>query len=381
MELTRREQPSATPLRVFYFSSFFRKVKIVKCKFPYQTRDAIERLYYKEVLTDFPLYKDFWEEFIGVRVEPSGVALRPYKLNLPAGLEPQRSLIEEIYEHICMIHYGCFCHLASAMHELESVINSKSEQDPQQRHFKHWQAFEASYLHLGAAWQEIKLLWEYICIKLMKLRLVSSKSTMHDDANIIWDYFEGLQTSTIHQKLNDMDAEIIEFRNDIAHFARRVNRLNGNGFEIPKVFQKNVSWTIQSGSLNWITTEDKLESDIHTCEQIFDLTHKHLIAELHSTLNHHQITIDYGSGKIDKVCPKCYWWMEQMSNFTQLGSSSVPSMPQTVASGSLVSVGSSTITHGANNSGLVPTTTSIPKRWQCQNPECKSVVDSPPIIL
>lgn len=348
-----------------------------KCKFPNQTRDAIEILYWESILGNFPTYRDFWEKFIGVRVERIESRLRPYKLILPIALNSKRDLIDDLHEKICMIHYACFCQLASARFELQQLIDSSQILDPHERHFKHWQAFEAGYLHLGAAWQEIKLLWKYICEHFKNLDSSSTKNYP------IREYFKNIDPS-LHTNLAKMQSEIISFRNDIAHFARRVNRPIGNSYEVPLDFAQNASWTKQITTSNWIKTEKKLEEDIVTCEKTFDATHRFLIREFKNALTLHNIRIDYKSGQVDEACPRCKWWMETI--LKDESGSTKGNQPQADSSSSerywvRFSHGSSTATIGS--SSVAPTTFEqaykndgssflmSPKAVKrCRNPKC-----------
>jgi hypothetical protein len=347
-----------------------------KCNFPQQTRDSIEILYHDKVLKHFPLYKKFWETFIGVRVEVAGVKLRPYRLNVPTALKPQENDLNDLHEKICMIHYASFCHLASALSELEELTNSEKIDEPQLRLFKHWQAFEAAYLHLGAAWQEIKILWEYIDIKFRTLSMRTSGN------RAIWNFFDS--NNVTKTKLEDMQKGIIEFRNSIAHFARVVHRNKDRGYEIPTNVGTNLSWTTASNATNWIRTNDKLSKDIVTIEECFDLTHKDLIIEFEKILTTHGIKVDYSSGQQDILCQDCGWWTaEKISVNSSTGyvnvsfdSSSSGSLNVSGLLNPSPSIGSTTVVPPANveanSAPTQPAPNPVPSKKirKCQNPKC-----------
>ena len=119
------------------------------------TKDAIEQLYSHVVLKGFPLYATFWEKFIGVKDKSVRGFLRPYGLKIPAVLRSEKKEINNIYLEITYIHYTLFCHLAGAHYQIDELKKSLQDICSKQRHFKHWEAFENIYFHLGVVMNQL----------------------------------------------------------------------------------------------------------------------------------------------------------------------------------------------------------------------------------
>lgn len=92
-------------------------------KFPEMTEDRIERLFAPKILADFPYYAEFWQKFIGVRLEPPRDRFLPYRLEMPNTL-PDSCKVLHCYEKVSMRHYSQFCDLAGAHYQLEQALQA-----------------------------------------------------------------------------------------------------------------------------------------------------------------------------------------------------------------------------------------------------------------
>lgn len=337
----------------------------MKCIFPHQTRDSVERLWSEQILKHFPRYGEFWQEFIGVRIDPKGGYLQSYELDLSKIAAPKRDEVKRINELLCMTHYSCFCHLAGAHQVHSELIDALRNPDPEARHFKHWQAFEAGYLHLGAAWQEMKALWECVLAKLTNL------NESREESGAIWRFFSGHGYAITKGNIDKMQKEVIDFRNDVAHYARSATQLTGGKYTVPKDNPGPTVWSQQLIIKDWEDTATKLEKAILMCEEVFNETHSHLSSYLNTVLKNHSISVDHSSGHVDVTCQLCGWWSAPIAaDGSTLDSRNMP------ASGS---AGSSVLNVAVSDpaaSGLVPMTsppTSISSNqiYRCTNRKCR----------
>ena len=118
-------------------------------------------MYGREILRFFLGSGEFWSKFIGVKVRRG--LLLPYGLRIPSRMSGDRPSqgCRAGYEDLSMAHYSLFCHLAGAhfpVQELRALsllpIASKTSR------FRHWEAFESVYLHLGICFNEFSHLWK-----------------------------------------------------------------------------------------------------------------------------------------------------------------------------------------------------------------------------
>ncbi|MFH0989742.1 MAG: hypothetical protein V1799_06975 [bacterium] len=274
----------------------------MRCKFPNQTRDVTEQLFYKQILEHFPLYSVFWESYIGVRIKKSTGYLLPYAINHKFNNMKKAEEVSRIHELICMAHYSCFCQLAASHRLYSYLVDSIKIKDVRERHFIHWQLFESAFLHLGVAWQELILLWHSI---LMKLDSLDENIKISTPAyKVIWNRVPRELQVMIDQMWN----EILAFRNDIAHFSRFASQKVAQKYLVPKSYPGKIVWSQQHIVRDWEETTIKLDRGITFCEDVFNETHKYLILELSKILKRHEVEIDYSSGQDDILCPKCSWW-------------------------------------------------------------------------
>ncbi|MCX6143023.1 MAG: hypothetical protein NTZ35_07370 [Ignavibacteriales bacterium] len=339
--------------------------------FPQQTRDAVEMLFHDLILVEFGSYKDFWEEFIGVQIK--GGFLKPYGLKHAQLSPPQSNFADTIYERICMAHYGIFCQLASVHNLVVELDETKKIVDEKERHCAHWQKFECAYLCLGAAWQEVKKLWELVIFNLENLDDTKEKR------EAIGDFFRrrGTGPNTLHAQLQTMQDTIIGFRNEIAHVSRYASRANGKTYEIPLNYRPKLTWTQQHSATSWVSTTSRLQTDLSNVEKLFQLVHRILIGELRRVFAKYQINIDYASGEQDTFCSQCGWWLDFNNNTLNASTGPFNMSPalagQTLASSSLPSQATTPPNPSPLGSGIINVTNypQIPvAAGKCANPRC-----------
>ena len=124
------------------------------------TKDLVEQLYGEQVSKNLPNYGAFWVKFIG---DPKKDVPMPYGLNFSkASHGTNIAQINPNYEELCMAHYSLFCHLSGAHFQLELLKESLGLPESNTRSFKHWEAFETGYIHLGSAFYQMYHLWGLI---------------------------------------------------------------------------------------------------------------------------------------------------------------------------------------------------------------------------
>jgi hypothetical protein len=353
----------------------------LRCAFPNQTRDSVEILFHDKILIDFPSYGTFWEEFIGIRLD-SGL-LKPYTLNLTHLTSSKHNVAMILHERISMAHYSIFCQLASAHRLLEELCNCKTIQNEKELHFKHWQILECAYLCIGTAWQEVIILWDFIFDNFKRLEEEKDKNRKIPSIKI---YFNPPKAASPHPavwiQLQNMQKNIINFRNEIAHVSRSFSKRSGKEFKIPTNFQSGQTWNQQQlTATSWILTSTKLENDLIEIEKTFEATHLILINEFKKILKSKNISIDYSTGQQDVLCSNCHWWTDLDESPYTMSSGSIPSTPDASSAFTTslsVSIGSNTMEHyDTLASGLSSPIPSIPNSVHitriCQNPKCGKV--------
>ncbi len=341
---------------------------IVPCKFPFQTRDLIEKYHHKEILINFPQYAEFWSKFIGVKEANINNILSSYDLISVGSVSPNLPSFQKIHQEICMSHYSVFCNLATAHFNLTELSNLDSS-DRDTYYFAHWRLFESAYMHLGAAWQEIKRIWDLLLVEFDQYPtpLPPKKS-----ANEI---FKIINKSSLKKRYNIHVEPIINFRDIIAHYFRvpsHYDEVQGKTF-VPEKVNKQLLWSdLRSFSGSMIETGKKLKNDITTFESFINSTHVLLIGEFERVLKKHSLMIDYSSGKSDVVCIYCKWYKEEIKIPSKTDtdiSSSALTRAATPVSGNVAPIASTT---------TIPKTTEysstescfVPKIFKCRNPEC-----------
>lgn len=133
---------------------------MAQLRFPADTADEIEKLWWPVIGSSFPYYGTFWETFIGLRDRTK--PFRPYGLVIPPQLPvADATSIQKAYTEVAEAHYSEFCELAGAHYQLEEADNSYAIAGPE-RLFHFLEAFNGFYDHLGTARNMGFRLWDEV---------------------------------------------------------------------------------------------------------------------------------------------------------------------------------------------------------------------------
>ncbi|MDI6903002.1 MAG: hypothetical protein QMC77_04625 [Methanocellales archaeon] len=261
------------------------------------TRDVIEQLYGPVIVQHFPNYGVFWSKFIGVRDDVED-RLVPYGLNLSNVPGENSEEIERCYQELCMAHYTLFCHLAGTHFQITQLENSTKLVDKKERYFRHWEAFELCYLHLGIVFNEIYHLWGLVFLmekrgnvkRAENGRIYGSEKELGEYLNQI-----GQKGESLHKQIEKLREDVIILRNNITHFARGLHKLvpRGSGYAIPLKIIKNMLWVNKSKTTEWRLTDFKIKQDIENVETLLNNLHELLIQEFDYFRNQQKIGIRY----------------------------------------------------------------------------------------
>lgn len=256
-------------------------------RFPQDTSDPIEQVYSGEISQLFPNYGTFWQKFIGVKTHPNFPGrIFPYGLQFPAAFGAQeRTRIERAYEETTMAHYTLFCHLAGAHFQIKQLERALGLTNPQTKQIEHWEAFEVTYLHLGITFNEAHHLWNLMAT----MKGTSSSS----GAQLLRELLVTANNPDILRDFEQLETDIKDRRNNVTHYARGASRIYDGRIYIPLRQQRNVPWTTELESREWIETLPKAKADLKNVEKIINAVHEHLIDQFESYYSANNILVDY----------------------------------------------------------------------------------------
>lgn len=247
--------------------------------FPRDTKDSIEKLYGEYILRHFPRYGEFWSKFIGVKVRNGH--LLPYGLRIPCQISNvDRARIRRAYDEICMAHYSMFCHLAGAHFQAQNLRDISSPNSSEANRFRHWEAFESVYLHLGICFNESSYLWKAF-------------SSMQGLAVRKEDAFRAAGKLAALTNLGKVRIRITNRRNNITHYARGANRVFVGKFYVPEHARPNVTWYDELKTKHWWETRKKAALDLENTEDVIDACHEVLINSLATFLSNKRIRVGW----------------------------------------------------------------------------------------
>lgn len=254
-----------------------------------QTKDIVEQSYGSEITKLFPNYSVFWEEFVG---DPRKDAPVAYGLIFPSDIEVQRQkAIEKIYDEICMAHYSLFCHLAGTHFQLENMKRILKLDDFKRKYLEHWETFEVCYFRLGSAFYQMYHLWGLFF--LLRNEVTRDKrGRFHPSVKTkLKDYLENINQNSLCGKIDTLDEEIKNLRDNIVHFSRVASEVHFGEFYIPKMVEPE-AWKKQHETEDWLETSKKIRMDLDETEKLINSIHDFLIREYRDFLATSKIRIN-----------------------------------------------------------------------------------------
>jgi len=263
-------------------------------RFPADTRDAIEKLYAARILSCFPKYAEFWEKLIGLRDSQGG--LRSYGLRMPQTVDRQeRSKIHRAHEEMAMAHYTLFCNLAGARFQKERIQSVAAPTSTSLRWFKHWEAFESIYLHLGIAFYEVYHLWDLLFLLRGQLGRARDGSIKKNPNGFNpWELrervFRDNRKLMIWRAFQHLNNEVTARRNNITHYSRGAFRIITGLIYVPQRIRPNAPWHLEVRTRNYWETRAKAAMDLEKTERAINSTHGLLIKEYEDYFSAQSIT-------------------------------------------------------------------------------------------
>lgn len=254
--------------------------------FVQQTKDIVEQLYGSEITRLFPNYSFFWEEFIG---DPKKDVPIAYGLIFPSDTKNEKQKeMENTYDEICMAHYSLFCHLAGTHFQLENVKRILKLDDFKRRYFEHWETFEACYFHLGSAFYQMYHLWGLI-FQLRNEITRDRRGHFHPSIKSkLKDYLEKNNQNSLCGRIDTLDEEIKNLRDNIVHFSRVAGEIHFGEFYIPKMIEPE-TWKKQHETEDWLETSKKIRMNLEETEKLINSIHDFLIREFRDFMTTNKI--------------------------------------------------------------------------------------------
>src|SRR2546425_11571390 len=123
---------------------------MAQLQFPNDSQDHGEIVFANLNLPRFPLYGQFWTEFIGGKYTHTSGTLVPYQVNFaPHVPEHHKDLLRYLLESIRVAHYTVFVRLVWA-HRVADMLTVHPQTDDEL--FTYLDALERFYVYLGDAW-------------------------------------------------------------------------------------------------------------------------------------------------------------------------------------------------------------------------------------
>ena len=251
------------------------------------TKDMVEQLYGAEIEKNFPNYGVFWIRFVG---DPQKSTPEAYGLDFSKTTKGTNiGEISQDYEELCMAHYSLFCQLSGAHFQLELLESILKLPESNERSFKHWEAFEVGYFHLGSAFYQMYHLWGLIFLR--KGVVTRTNGFFHPSPKKkLEEFLQSKGQKPINDRKDRIDLSITALRDSIVHFSRLASSYQKGEFLIP-IQNKQVVWSKQATD-EFYETSGKLQSDITEAEKIINDIHPFLIQEYEGFLATNKIAVN-----------------------------------------------------------------------------------------
>jgi len=263
-------------------------------KFTVDTRDAIERLWGRRIVSKFPMYADFWESFIGYRRWNKQLPLKWYLYKYPSSItKVEKRKIKDKIEQIFMSHYSIFLELAGANHHLKKMKQSLKVKNNKQKIFLHWEAFNCFFQHLQNIGYQVFRLWRLLG-ELESGKAMNARNSLLIYLGRVRKKYLYLQFDKFFNRDN---GQVSVIRNNIVHFSSRSFAWwePGIGFTIPYKSKGNINWSWQQSRKPRVrqSTIKFSEGMLENIYNIVNSIHKEYINFYSDFLHRNKILIKY----------------------------------------------------------------------------------------
>jgi len=263
------------------------------------TKDIIEEKWAGVICSNFPAYADFWNKFIGVRKIKKSNRLIWYKYSYPPiWRKDQKATFRSHIEELFMAHYSIFCNLAGAHYQLKQC-NLSLGLSFSEKHFRHWEAFESCYQHMGNVVNSVHLFWEKIFI--IEGKLTQRQKNQNLNKNKIKPLWKNLLRDErklyLYRKMMNMferKGQILVIRNNIVHYARVFAVYLGNqGYGLPYRLSRNIRWSQKKIYKTGILAHKKAEKHLTELEILLNDLQKIAIKKFDNYLINEGVSVKY----------------------------------------------------------------------------------------
>jgi hypothetical protein len=230
-------------------------------KFPEDSRDAIEQMYGKHVMTKFPSYGRFWEEFIGDSYKYHHVPTPRPPIFPKKYSNSQITKYKDAQTLLSKVSYSVFCNLVAAETQLAECEKALPLSNS---HFTFWaiESFECGYFHIGNVGYALERMWG-------KIRKVFFTKPI-SDLKELTDYLKTKKKDNNWEKLHDEPKNI---RDNLVHLCRHLFKQHKGNFYLQLYVEKDKYLWKEMKINGWMKASEKLENHIQltyaACEDVY----------------------------------------------------------------------------------------------------------------
>lgn len=238
--------------------------------------EIIQRLWAKIICKNYPIYKYFWDEFIGERFVED--RFRHYEIEFPKerNLKDKEKLASQ-YDDMTIVHYSIFYNFASAHYQIgelkKAVANWLTNKEDDMPYFLHWESFNSTYFYLGNIFYLLEKL--YSCV----LTIVNKKGNRK--------FEEYLTQNGYYEDYHKLEDSIKNIRDYLVHFSKiPFYIIPEEGFKIPiNLRDKKEKWVnapilLSQNKEDWLFTHFVVERDLKAMEELVNKIDEVFLKEL-----------------------------------------------------------------------------------------------------
>ena len=238
--------------------------------------EVIQSLWAKIICQNYPIYKEFWDEFIGERFADD--RLKHYEIEFPK--EQSLKSREELacqYDDMSIVHYSIFYNFASTHYQIgelkKALTNYLASEKEELSYFLHWESFNSAYFYLGNIFYLLEKLYS------RALTVVNKKGNRK--------FEEYLLQNRLNEDYSKLSNSIKDIRDYMVHFSKiPLCIIQDEGFKIPiNLRNKDGNWENASVLLSqnkdeWMFTHFILERDLKAMEELVNKIDMFFLKEL-----------------------------------------------------------------------------------------------------